>query len=90
AGWMRSQSFSAEIIDDITNRFVRINEQVSALLNPDYAIGHSYFMDRSIGDHATRERIWTYALQPLLEEYFHSRHDRDEDISTLRHLMLDD
>ncbi|MEZ4500954.1 MAG: hypothetical protein R2839_12980 [Thermomicrobiales bacterium] len=46
-------------------------------------------MDRLIGRSRHSRANLTYALQPLLEEYFHSRHDRDG-TSTLRRLMLDD
>ncbi|MED0668756.1 AAA family ATPase [Aneurinibacillus aneurinilyticus] len=48
-------------------RLVRqVNDRIG---NPDFFLGHSYFMNRSLNPQKLR-RIWKYEIIPYLEEYF--------------------
>lgn len=44
----------------------RVNDRIG---NPDFFLGHSYFMNRSLTPQKLR-RIWKYEVIPYLEEYF--------------------
>lgn len=47
-----------------------INERVTALLDPDHQIGHSYFMNLATVEDL--RFVWDNRLLPLLQEYFHN------------------
>jgi 5-methylcytosine-specific restriction protein B len=70
--------------------FVALNSSIVQLLGEDYQIGHSYFMlnDGQAGDPAAIEQIWRHAIEPLLREYFHTRHDAGPHIARMRALFF--
>jgi 5-methylcytosine-specific restriction protein B len=51
-----------------------LNERISALLDRDHQIGHSYFMD--LNEEADLHFAWYNRVVPLLQEYFHSDSER--------------
>ncbi len=74
----------------LLNAFVSLNNEISRHLGADYQIGHSYFMlnDGQLGDPDALDRVWRYAIEPLLREYFHTRHDAETQIVALRSQLL--
>ncbi|MGD9714957.1 MAG: McrB family protein, partial [Thermomicrobiales bacterium] len=58
--WLRSEKFDPTLVDDVIRRFVAINALVIENLSPEFAIGHSYFMDKEIDEIGTRYRIWNH------------------------------
>jgi 5-methylcytosine-specific restriction protein B len=59
-------------INKITKFFERINTQISEdeKLGRHYQVGHSYFMTKDKLDEQGLNRIWKYAIKPILEEYY--------------------
>jgi hypothetical protein len=58
--------------------FNKINEKVERKLGKEYTIGHSYFMIENM-DKDKVNRVWKYAVYPLLEEYFfHNKSELEE------------
>lgn len=55
----------------------RVNDRIG---NPDFFLGHSYFMNRSLTPHKLR-RIWKYEVIPYLEEYFAYEPERVREFS---------
>jgi 5-methylcytosine-specific restriction protein B len=43
--------------------------------DPNFAIGPSYFMTKSLAEPGALERIWAHALMPLLEEQYYGSED---------------
>lgn len=58
----------------ITTVFETLNERITALVDRDHQVGHSYFLDlKSMSD--LRE-AWYQEVLPLLQEYFYEDHRR--------------
>lgn len=87
-GWLERNGHSAASQVAVHDRFVRLNETISAQLGPDYQIGHSYFMRDGIDRIDVMSRVWDRALGPLLHEYFHTRRDSETVIDGLRQIVL--
>jgi 5-methylcytosine-specific restriction protein B len=70
----------------LLDAFIALNGSIVQLLGEDYQIGHSYFMlnDGQAGDPAAIEQVWRHAIEPLLREYFHTRHDAGSHIDKMR------
>ena len=70
----------------LLDAFIALNGSIVQLLGEDYQIGHSYFMlnDGMAGDPAAIARVWQHAIEPLLREYFHTRHDSGAHIAKMR------
>jgi 5-methylcytosine-specific restriction endonuclease McrBC GTP-binding regulatory subunit McrB len=58
--------------EDAKTFLTKVNSIIRALKNPDYEIGHSYFMDIPKSDPGNVElkKIFASRILPLLEEYF--------------------
>jgi 5-methylcytosine-specific restriction protein B len=77
-GWLNDQqAFTGEERQQVLTLFLNLNSRIRKELGEHFQIGHSYFMDPDIRIPAGRNRIWNYAVMPLLEEYFYNRRDRD-------------
>jgi 5-methylcytosine-specific restriction protein B len=61
-----------EIIEgvDLALLLAGLNERISALLDRDHQIGHSYFLQ--IDDIADLRFVWYHQIVPLLQEYFYN------------------
>lgn len=82
--WLRRQSgLTNARRREILAAFLALNARVTAELGPDYQIGHSYLMVPGLADDAVIHRVWRRAIEPLLEEYFHNRKNRDAVIQGL-------
>jgi 5-methylcytosine-specific restriction protein B len=70
----------------LMDAFIALNGSIVQLLGEDYQIGHSYFMlsDGQLADPAAIEQVWRHAIEPLLREYFHTRHDAGTHIDKMR------
>ena len=60
---------SAVDVEKLTAFVKKINENIEQKMGREYAIGHSYFMAKHL-DKVKVQKIWRYAVHPLLEEYF--------------------
>jgi 5-methylcytosine-specific restriction endonuclease McrBC GTP-binding regulatory subunit McrB len=90
--WLQArEEIEAADRQHLVNAFVALNNSIAQLLGPDYQIGHSYFMlnDGQIGDPVALGQVWRHAIEPLLREYFHTRHDADQHIAQLRSLFIE-
>jgi 5-methylcytosine-specific restriction protein B len=76
--WLSRQDMPDAERRRVLEFFLALNSRVQQELSPDFQIGHSYFMTEHIGTAAGRDRIWRYALRPLLAEYFHNLRDATE------------
>lgn len=52
----------------------RLNERITAVLDRDHQIGHSYFMD--VTSLADLRFVWEHRVVPLLQEYFYNDGER--------------
>lgn len=86
--WLQAQELDVTTRQHVLARFVALNERVSAHLSQDYQIGHSFFMHPKVGVPEGFDRIWTRAIHPLLEEYFHHHRDRDSILEEIRLLVF--
>jgi 5-methylcytosine-specific restriction protein B len=61
-----------EVIEgvDLALLLTGLNERISALLDRDHKIGHSYFLQ--IEDVADLRFVWYHQIVPLLQEYFYN------------------
>jgi len=84
--WLDAQSLDPATRARVLSSFIALNQQIGQRLGPDYQIGHSYFMleHGQLGDPDALDRVWRHALEPLLREYFHTRHDAETQITALR------
>jgi len=69
-----SFDLSAEQISLITEVFTTLNERVTALLDRDHQVGHSYFL--GLTSMQDLRRVWYGEILPLLQEYFYDDHRR--------------
>lgn len=81
--WLASQPLNTDVRDRVLRLFVTLNKRIEDELSSDYQIGHSYFMNHHVRSEDGLERIWTRAIQPLLEEYLYHHRNRDEVLGTL-------
>lgn len=88
ARWLQAQHLDNPVRQRVLARFVALNLKVSEHLSPDFQIGHSYFMNANVGHPAGFDRVWTRAIQPLLEEYFHHHRERAAILTEIRTLMI--
>jgi hypothetical protein len=65
--------------DMIVQLFNQINQTIAndEKLGRHYQLGHSYFMIDKI-DNVTLNRIWKYAIRPILEEYYFEDYEQIE------------
>jgi predicted Mrr-cat superfamily restriction endonuclease len=58
--------------DDATKFLIELNSIICAIKNPDYEIGHYYFMNIPVSDSGNQElkKVFSDRILPLLEEYF--------------------
>ncbi len=79
--WLEKQEFGQESQEQVLRLFVALNERIRLHLGEHYQVGHSYFMTPDIATEAGRDRVWMYAVMPLLEEYFYNYRDRETILS---------
>ncbi len=74
-----SKSHSIVDKDVIVQLFNQINESITndEKLGRHYQLGHSYFMKDNI-DNVILNRIWKYAVRPILEEYYFEEYEQIE------------
>lgn len=83
--YLSSQGVEPHQREEVLRLFVALNERISQELGEDFQVGHSYFMDiERVTSPAGRERLWRTAIEPLLDEYFHARKDRDKILAELQ------
>jgi 5-methylcytosine-specific restriction protein B len=75
--WFQSQNLLPADRDRLLGYFLHLNRQIGEQLSEDFQLGHSYFMTSDVATPAGLNRIWSRAVRPLLEEYFHHHRDRD-------------
>ncbi|HRA49361.1 MAG TPA: AAA family ATPase, partial [Thermomicrobiales bacterium] len=74
--WLEQQAFAPEEQGNIHQLFVAMNQALAKHgLPPDFQIGHSYFMRSDINTDVGRQRLWQWAIIPLIREYFHNAKD---------------
>ena len=90
AGWTHDREIDPADRKRLLDAFIALNGSIVQLLGEDFQIGHSYFMlnDGQAGDPAAIEQIWRHAIEPLLREYFHTRHDAGTHIARMRALFF--
>jgi 5-methylcytosine-specific restriction protein B len=64
-----SFDLSEENITLISEVFTTLNERITALLDRDHQVGHSYFL--GVTSMADVRDVWYHELLPLLQEYFY-------------------
>jgi 5-methylcytosine-specific restriction protein B len=71
--WLSNNKLPLEAADllDKLNQLVLVR----GTKDPNFAIGPSYFMSKSLAEPGALERIWTHALMPLLEEQYYGSED---------------
>jgi MoxR-like ATPase len=75
--WLESRSeIDTPARLQILQLFLSLNQKLTAELGEHFQVGHSYFMTAGIQDQAALDRVWAYAVLPLLTEYFYNRKDR--------------
>jgi hypothetical protein len=79
--WLEKQDIDQETRERVLRLFVALNKRVQLHLGEHYQVGHSYFMTSDIATEAGQERVWAYAVMPLLEEYFYNWRDKDKVMS---------
>ena len=58
----------------LSNVLRHLNERITAVLDRDHQIGHSYFMD--VASLADLRFVWEHRITPLLQEYFYNDGER--------------
>ena len=79
--WLEKQNLPQEDRELILRLFVNLNKRIQLHLGEHFQVGHSYFMVPDIVSDAGRQRVWTRAVMPLLEEYFYNWRDRNQVLS---------
>ncbi|TMC52193.1 MAG: AAA family ATPase [Chloroflexi bacterium] len=71
--WLEKNLMSTEAADLLG----KLNELIFATgtKDRDFAVGPSYFMTKALAAPESLERIWSYALMPLLEEQYYGTED---------------
>jgi len=87
--WLAKQPLADASRDAMRRLFISLNRRVTALLGPEFQIGHSYFITAPIDTDGWRDALWASAILPLLEEYLHSHRDRERLLRELRPENLD-
>jgi len=65
-------------MNNLITFFHKMNDKIEQKLGKEYCVGHSYFMIKEI-DKNKVEKVWKYAVYPLLEEYFfHNKSELEE------------
>jgi len=74
SGSEASLTLSEAQIGLITTAFETLNERITALIDRDHQIGHSYFL--GLESMADLREVWYREILPLLQEYFYEDHRR--------------
>ena len=61
---------------DLNRLLTKLNGRITALLDRDHQIGHSYFLGVSEDDLDGLRFIWYHRVIPLLQEYFYNDGER--------------
>ena len=77
--WFKENNVEKEITSNILKMLSQINEQITQQLGKEYQIGYSYFMLRKL-DREKVNRIISYAIIPLLEQYFFGKGPKLEEL----------
>ena len=80
--WFKANNVEEEIKSNILNMLGQINEQITQHLGKEYQIGYSFFMLKKL-DREKVNQIISYAIIPMLEQYFFGR---GEKLDELKHL----
>jgi 5-methylcytosine-specific restriction protein B len=64
ARWLERRGIEREPAEQLD----RLNQAID---DPDYAVGPSYLMTSRVAEPDHLERIWKYAILPLLEEHYY-------------------
>lgn len=64
--------------EEILSLFLRLNQSIETDFGHDLQVGHSYFMDQTLGNGSsiTEEKlklIWKYSILPLIQEYAYTK-----------------
>jgi 5-methylcytosine-specific restriction protein B len=70
--------------EEVLKLFVALNKKIAGDLGEDFHIGHSHFMSSRVATAEGLDRIWRRSVEPLLNEYFHNRKDRQELVDSYR------
>src|SRR5450759_152530 len=77
--WLtKDQRFPEERKEYLLRLFLALNKRIGVDLGENFMIGHSYLMNADVGTDRGLERIWRFAIVPLLNEYFYNRQDRHQ------------
>jgi 5-methylcytosine-specific restriction protein B len=82
--WLEKQDLEPESRERTLRLFVALNKRIQIHLGEHYQVGHSYFMTTDIANKSGRDRVWAYAVMPLLEEYFYNHRDKNKILSEFR------
>ena len=73
------EKLSNDIVDNIIDKFIKLNEYIKDNLSKDFVIGHSYFIDQQLDIDNFEDKyneIINYEIKPLLEEYFYDDEEK--------------
>ena len=73
------EKLSSGIVDNIIDKFIKLNEYIKDNLSKDFVIGHSYFIDQQLDIDNFEDKyneIINYEIKPLLEEYFYDDEEK--------------
>lgn len=77
---VEKEKLDKQIVEDLINKYIKLNDYIKETLGKDFMIGHSYFIGQQLDidnfDEVYRD-IVNYEIKPLLEEYYY---DDDEKI----------
>lgn len=77
---VEKEKLDKQIVEDLINKYIKLNDYIKETLGKDFMIGHSYFIGQQLDidnfDEIYRD-IVNYEIKPLLEEYYY---DDDEKI----------
>ena len=73
------EKLSDNIVNNIIDKFIKLNEYIKDNLSKDFVIGHSYFIDQQLDIDNFEDKyneIINYEIKPLLEEYFYDDEEK--------------
>lgn len=87
--WFEDNEPSKLHSENIIKMLEDINKVITDKLGREYQIGQSYFMKSNM-DKKSLERIITYAILPLVEQYFFGKKERIDEIKQIYYKSLAD
>lgn len=71
---VEKEKLDKQIVEDLINKYIKLNDYIKETLGKDFMIGHSYFIGQQLDIDNFDEvyiDIVNYEIKPLLEEYYY-------------------